>query len=444
MKLFKSVFKYIVIFVIVVFLLTLLLTLVASIPRKYVEKNLIKSATYFEENSSEVIRKTRKKEYTYLHPYADQVILNIIYCLNTEKPLQSVLEAKYYTNNHLDGNNYKYVELVENDYEGDTEYLRYWHGSIVVIKPLLMFFSLEQIYIVNIVLLSLLTMILFILLFKKKKLEIIVSIIIALIAISCKYIPFTCEYVWTFYIMLIISIISVITESKENANKKLLNMFFITGIITCFFDFLTTEIITILVPLIIVISMRFKDKRIISFKQELIFVIKAILLWGIGYTAMWLAKWCLAAIFLDVDVIDAVKESLLMRINGQVFDYTTPQLMRLAIEKNFSILYPLILIRRKKWILLFVLIAFIFSCITIFKPKKENFKYLLLLFMLAIIPYIRYIVLSNHSYRHAFFVFRNQMPTIMSLILILINCANKEKLFSQISKEKNEKILQIK
>lgn len=438
MKILKKFLRYILVFIIAVFFLISILTFVAKMPTKYVEKNLVESAEYFKENVGEVIYQIRKREYTYLHPYADQVILNIIYCLDTEHPFKSVLEARYYTNNRLDGNNYKYVELVENDYEGDTEYLRYWHGSIVFIKPLLMLFSLEQIYVVNAIVLSLLTLILFILLFRKNKFEIIISMIIALIMISCRYVPFTFEYVWTFYIMLIVSIIVIIIEAKEGANKKLLDIFFVTGIITCFLDFLTTEILTITVPLVIIISMRFKDKRIVSFKQEFLFVIKSILLWGIGYTAMWLTKWCLSAIFLDIDIVGAVKDSLLTRVNGQVFDYTTTQLMKFSVERNLFILYPLFLIRRKKYILLFILIALIFAFIATFKVKKENFKYAGLMIMLALIPYIRDIGLSNHSYRHAFFVFRNQIPTIMGIVLILVNCANKEKLFAQMKYKKDK------
>lgn len=433
MSIIKNILKYTALLLIVVCLLTLLLTLVAKIPTKYVEKNLKQATDFFEENTSEVKRIKAKREYTYLHPFADQVILNIIYCLDTDKPLESVLEAKYYTDNHPDGNNYKYIDLIENNLEGDTEYLRYWHGSIVIIKPLLMFFTLEQIYIFNAIALSILLIVLIAVLIKKRQLGIVISIVISLIMISFQYVPFTFEYVWTFYLMLIVSIISVIIENKENTNKKLNILFFITGIITCFLDFLTTEIITVLVPLVIIVSMRFKDNRIFSFKDEFIFIIKSMFLWFIGYAGMWLAKWCLAAIFLDINVIDAVKDSLINRVNGKVFDYSIAELMRLSIKRNFYILYPLILIKNKKWILTFIFIAHVVSFIMIFnKSKKENFKYLLLMIIIALIPYARYIVLSNHSYRHCFFVFRSQMPTIMSIILVFINCANKEKLFAQI------------
>ena len=65
-------------------------------------------------------------------------------------------------------------------------------------------------------------------------------------------------------------------------------------------------------------------------------------------------------------------------------------------------------------------------------------KYMLLMIILGVIPYIRYIVLSNHSLRHSFFTFRSQLPTIMCIILIFINCSDKKKLLSKIEIGKNK------
>ena len=73
------------------------------------------------------------------------------------------------------------------------------------------------------------------------------------------------------------------------------------------------------------------------------------------------------------------------------------------------------------------------------KKNKEKMKYMLLMLGIALIPYIRYIVLSNHSYRHAFMTFRSQLPTIMCIILILTNCTDKKKLISKVGNNKKEK-----
>lgn len=380
-------------------------------------------------------------QFTYLHPYADEIILNIIFCLDTDKPLESVLEAKYYTKLKNDGCNYKYIDLIENNLEGNTQYIRYWHGSILVIKPLLMVLTLEQIYIFNAIILFMLFLTLLIMLIKKKYYSIVISLIIGLVMVAVWYVPFTFEYVWTFLLMFITSIIAVAIENKnsENKNKKMHMLFFITGILTCFFDFLTAEVITILVPLAIVLSIRIKEKRFISLKSEFIFLIKSLILWFIAYGCMWLAKWGIASIVLKINAIDFVKGNALTRINGQVYDYNTNEMMKLALKKNLLTLYPINLIKKKTFFLAIMVIIVLVTLILITEKKnKEKMKYMLLMLIIAIVPYIRYIFLSNHSYRHAFMTFRSQLPTIMCIVLVLTNCTDKKKLFSQVGNNKKK------
>ena len=58
--------------------------------------------------------------------------------------------------------------------------------------------------------------------------------------------------------------------------------------------------------------------------------------------------------------------------------------------------------------------------------------------LVGIIPYIRYLVLANHSYLHCFFTFRAQFATVMALALILIYTTSKEKLFHDYGKDKKK------
>ena len=256
------------------------------------------------------------------------------------------------------------------------------------------------------------------------------------------YVPFTFEYYWTFLLMFITSIISVHIENKisQNSNKKLYMLFFITGVLTCFFDFLTTEIITVLAPLAIILSSRIKEKRFRGFKKESLFLITSLALWLIAYTGMWLAKWGIASIVLKINAMDFVIENAMDRINGQIMNYTPLELIRYALEKNILTLYPINLIKRKEEILIGIGIALFVATIMVIDMKnKEKMKYMLLILGIAILPYARYMFLSNHSFRHMFMTFRSQLPTIMCIVLILTNCTDKKKLFSKVGKNKKEK-----
>ena len=55
-------------------------------------------------------------------------------------------------------------------------------------------------------------------------------------------------------------------------------------------------------------------------------------------------------------------------------------------------------------------------CINLY--RKERIEKVSKIFLLiAFIPYIRYLVMSNHSYSHCWFTFRAQISSVMALLL---------------------------
>ncbi len=261
--------------------------------------------------------------------------------------------------------------------------------------------------------LTILTIILITLLFKKKLIALAIAFIISLIMTVAIFVPFCLEYTWTYYIMLIVSILAVIW----NDNKKKRNiLFFIAGMLTCFFDFLTTEIITVLVPMIIVLILQIKNKKIINIKQSIIFVIQTLFLWGISYTAMWFAKWMIASFVLKINAFDYVIEQARFRIDGQVLG-KNEKLFWEAIKRNLTTLY---LFDSERNLSKGLIILLIVEIILIRKKDMKKLWLSSILLMIGIIPYIRYSILANHSYMHSFFTFRSQMVTIIALILAMI------------------------
>ncbi len=55
----------------------------------------------------------------------------------------------------------------------------------------------------------------------------------------------------------------------------------------------------------------------------------------------------------------------------------------------------------------------------VYKRGSINGYLVTALSIMAIIPYIRFIVLHNHSYIHYFFTYRAQAATIMAIVLIV-------------------------
>lgn len=428
----KEIFKYIIIFFSIIILGVSLLVVTAKIPKESIEKNIEESTPYLSKNS-EINYIKRKHPFMWLHIYADEMLLNITYNIDTNKPLESVLEAKYFDN----GLASLKKQMEDKSQVANTEYIRYWHGSMIFIRPLLTIFNIHQIYIVNAIIIAMLTIALLVILFKKKQTLLAILFIIAFIMTGSIFVPFCLEYTWVYMIMLFTSIIAVLIEKNKNSNKNLKVLFFITGILTCFFDFLSAELITILVPLTLVLGIRYKEKRAENLKENLKFLIYSIILWGVGYFGMWIAKWVLASIVLNVNALDFVVDKALVRVNGVYEFEDIGEIYLEAIPKNIFALFPFNLIQDKLLLVYFFAIAVI--AFIVLKRNKKELKNIIPFLLIAFIPYVRYLVLANHSYRHYFFTFREQLPTIMCIILIFVYGIDKNKLKKQIKLNKKDR-----
>ena len=94
-KFFKKILNYTILFAFTLIILLSALVASAKIPRSAIEENLIESTEFYKKKSGLQMLKL-KRVYSYIHYYADTRKLNIIYCTDSEHPLQSVMWANYY------------------------------------------------------------------------------------------------------------------------------------------------------------------------------------------------------------------------------------------------------------------------------------------------------------------------------------------------------------
>lgn len=90
--------------------------------------------------------------------------------------------------------------------------------------------------------------------------------------------------------------------------------FMITGMITSYMDFLTTETLTLLVPLLLIIWIDIRNKGHADVKK----ILKSVLFWSIGYIGMWLMKWGLAAVILRENVMPYITGHVRERLGGDI------------------------------------------------------------------------------------------------------------------------------
>lgn len=307
---------------------------------------------------------------------------------------------------------------------GNTEYARYWHGSTAVIRPMLLLFNIKQIYIVLAVVFAILFIGFIYYIYKQSK-KVAFITILASIMVNIFITPFCLEYFWTIAIMLVTSIVAIKNINKENS--VLYYIFFIVGMLTCFFDFLSTETLTLTMPLLLVIVLRYEKGRRDSFKDNFKLVLFSIVTWGLGYVGMWLLKWILAAIVMNKSVLDIMKDKALIRFNGSIEDVSKVDMYIGALIKNIYTLFPINIVQRKWKFIPPVVIGIILIIYFVDRKKIKKNDIIKVVGIIILIPYIRYLVLANHSYKHYFFTFRAQMTSIVGLLYIILNLINKNK-----------------
>ena len=416
-------FRYLKIFFITLSVCVISLVVIAMLPNEKVKEHC-KEAAYIYNSTNDIFpEKLKGRPDTVMDYYVDSIALSIIYSLDSSRPLSSVLEAKYReTKGEFVVESFK--DLVEEKGEAQTEYTRYWHGYIVLLKPLLMIFGIKQIHIISALILMILVLVIIKQLWNIDK-KIIIILLLAFYMISIFIVPQCFEYTWVFMIAFTVSIIVLKIDKGEN--KKLYPIFWITGMLTCFFDFLTVEMLTILLPLMLIIIKRNKQNRLLGFKDTFKFIIVSILIWSVSYIAMYIAKWVIASIVLNKNyIIEAIQKGKI-RINGEVRYVEEGKMWIEAIRRNFNNLYPIYFIRKK--IIIYVLlpvILIIFLLINNYRYKNKYNGYIYGLLIIGLLPYIRYILLPNHSCYHYIFTFRLQLVTIVCFFAIIMQAFTKE------------------
>lgn len=212
----KGILKYIGVFSATLALLILLLVLSCTIPQKKIYENSRLSAEFMTKNETDFYNPLLSEEKFVIHNYADAIWLSIAYSIDSEHPLKSALEGKYYNEfgDRLYNINF-YRDTIEQNKEANTEYYRYWHGTILFLRPLLTKFTYMDIRYMNVLLLTGLCFALIILLQQKLGMRAAVIFAAAIVSVGFYAVPYCIEYVPMFYIMFISSIAVLFLKDKK-------------------------------------------------------------------------------------------------------------------------------------------------------------------------------------------------------------------------------------
>ena len=445
---------YIGIFIVAYALMLGFLVLSAGIKKESIQEKMEESADYLCEDVVYPYMEGNGKEikHSCIDRYADAILLNIAYNFESDNSLKSTMLSSYYYDDYMNENKNLY-KAVFNGSEKNKQYLRYWHGSAGIMRVLHTFLNIKQIYIWHGVLFVILFAGLVFLLVRLHCTLYAVLLGLSLVAVSFWYVPFSLEYTWSFLCMFVFSIAAVIMTGKgKDTNIGIL--FILSGMVTIFLDFLTTETVSLMIPLMLTLILRRKraygelttsntdksgkptlkaDRKSFSqynIKTETLYSLKAAILWGIGYVGMWVMKWITASIVMGENIMPYVTEHIEERMAGNLGDMSIFGYLWLAIKRNVTCIFPLDY-GLTGVIIAGVLFVIILYFTYVYHKRKIDWKYIIFFLVLGFVPYLRILVMRNHSVLHYFFVHRALCISVFAFLIAVADVIDWKKLFKR-------------
>lgn len=419
----KKVLSIVWLMAVVIWLMAFALVCVSVIPRSLIREKSKESADYLMIRNEhfynvfgedQVLGNPCFGDCSKVDQIADAILLSIAYHIDPEHPLETVLIDRYYRGSLNNSMNESFARSVEEEVAPDTVYLRYWHGSLIFVRPLLMFFSLGQMKIFHGAVIGILLVIIFAMLIRRGYLSEAISFGISMGVVSIWFVPLSLEYTWMFLLALVVSAFAIrFTDSVENEERIYL-FFLLTGMFTSYLDFLTTETLTLLLPLLLMVRIRSR-KGTCLWKTAL----GCCMLWGIGYVVTWVSKWLLVFLVLGINPIPFIQGNFFTHLGVHDGLGAMEQIIE-SFQRNLSMLFPFGYGKIGAIVFTVSAAAGIFLLIKNNARIKKNINWQLILLygMLGLIVYVRYAVIRHHGWFHYFFTYRAQASVILAICFI--------------------------
>lgn len=396
-----------------------LLWLVSQIPRSAIHDHTKESAEYylsFGEMKPDLIEGSDNTKRDF---YADSIWLSIAY--GYDGSLSSVISSKYaYIDGESAGENLH--KQVQGELEANKDYSRYWHGSLVLVRPLLTVLNIRQIYILNtvIIIALMLTIALLLILHKEHAGAVVFSA--SMISALIFFAGTSLEFAQAIILMELISIAAMYLVWKKK-RKNLPYLMFFAGIVVNYLDFLTAETLTLTIPLLLVLWLRRRKKMDFVGLEKYLYLI---VYWLAGYCLMWISKWLIALIALGGGTLGDLGNQMGLRSFKSEIGLSIIEMLIQAFKLNIGFLLPFSI---NDGVSIVCAITLVVALILNLENMKEklNLAWLLAVIMLGAVPILRTFVMIEHEWSHAFFTYRAFGATLMSVLMIIFAASERRK-----------------
>ena len=366
-------------------------------------------------SSAEVIAKEGKYPslyswcHSWLDNYTDSLLLLEASHLSDSSPLDQSMQIYYGGIEDNEPTEILIMHYLDNQsFDHDQPYPRYWHGSVVLLRPLLAITDYHGIRVMNLICQSILTAAVCILAFLRDR-----RMLLPLLLTWAMLMPLTLwkslQYSSCFYVMMAALLVLLLMRKEHLTGRRISAFFLYIGIVTAYFDLLTYPIATFGTVAAVYVHL-IHDR---SMEDRLSRLIRAGFCWCMGYAGMWASKWLLSSLITGENVFADAFLQFSLRTSGTDYDGISRVALWEVLERNLDLFF-------------FTPVALICLGLVIFlilrsKPLTwtNAFDIFLPYFLIALLPVVWYTFASNHSYVHGFFTCKALSVTILSLALWL-------------------------
>ncbi|HBN57213.1 MAG TPA: hypothetical protein DD414_10600 [Lachnospiraceae bacterium] len=284
-------------------------------------------------------------------------------------------------------------------------YARYWHGYLVILKPLLLLMNYREIRFLNGVVSAGVFLLAVWGFYKRGMKKGMAAFLFAAASLFPVTIPYSLQFSSVYYTGMLACLAVLYQYEFFEEKKSWAYFFFVTGICTSFLDFLTYPVFTFGMPLILYMAI-----RRCGLKEEIVFTVKSGICWCLGYVGMWGGKWAVGSWLTKENIwLDALG-TVELRASGEVSGENAVRI--LAVLRNFYIYFNLL-----GFLLAGLLLLWVVRQLYQYKERVCLYQIGWLLGV-ACIPVIWYMAMANHSYIHYWYTFRSLSVSVFAVGMI--------------------------
>jgi len=309
-------------------------------------------------------------------------------------------------------------ELGENSPTGGLSYSRYWHGYTLPLRLLLCIFNVANIQMI-LYYAQLALFVLAVFLMKRRGLGRLVPGFFLAYFLLMPFASSIClQYIPVTMLMLGACAAVLLWDKRIESCIGMPAFFVLLGILTNYFDLLTFPLVALGFPLTIALALKLKTDD--SFLSVFFFTAFCGIGWAVGYAGMWAFKWLLVDMISEYSTIWGLVTQIFLRASDD-----GGEISRIGVAmQNLNVILA------KSSYLLLIAVTGVVTLVPAAKAlvrREARFDVrVLMLLVVAAVPFVWYFVMANHSHDHTYFTYRNVTMSVMAGCAF-IACCLKEK-----------------